>query len=419
VSSRDFVLLALAAFAAQLGYGVILPLLPDLVERIGTDTSFAAQVRHTGGLTTVYMLAAFAAAVPCARLAHRAGARTVLLIGLAAHSVALAALLGATDAVTAYILRAVAGMAASAVLAAVAVTIAHEPDRSRRARYFAGSSAAALLGLLAGPALSGTVSAAMTGMVHADGANVMTLAIPYLAASGVGVCVFLAIALWLPHRARTATVLAPSASWASVLSGKGTRAVLVANFLVLFGLAATEVILPLASRRALGLNAFNVSLLFALCSAVMIAVQAWLFATTLLERHTGGGRAAAGFLAMAIGFVWLDFATGLTSALAAVAVFAAGAGYLMPALAYAASLDSTAPAAEALGSMTAGASLGQAAGSAAGGLLYAHFGGAALWILSATMLAGGACARVARVGAPPAAPDFRASAGKPSRGGQP
>lgn len=408
MSSREFALLALAGFAVQLGYGVILPLLPELVQRIGADTSTAAVAVHTSGLTTAYMLAVFAAALPSGRLADRFGGRRIVLIGLTGHSAALVALAAATDAVTAYALRAAAGVFAGAVLAAVAAIIAEERDHTRRARLFAGSGAAALVGLVVGPALSGLVAGAMARMLHTGTGAAMTLLIPFSAAAGIGLAILAAAAVWLKPALRKPRVL-ESASWLRLAANETLRALLIANFLVLFALGALEVMMPLLGEQRLAFDALALGIVFAECSAVMIVLQGALFASPVLSRFSGGRLAAAAFVGIATGFVWLALAGTFTSVLGAVGFVAIGGGYLLPALGYAASVHAVAGRGEVLGAMTAAGSLGQAAGSAAGGLLYAGLGGAALWAVAAAMLAGVACVRAM----PPASPGRRDHAHAP------
>ena len=54
------IVLMLAVFTVSVGYGVVLPLLPYLIERLlGTDDGTAAVSRSTGLLTALYMLACF------------------------------------------------------------------------------------------------------------------------------------------------------------------------------------------------------------------------------------------------------------------------------------------------------------------------------------------------------------------------
>jgi MFS family permease len=77
------VTLMLAVFTVSIGFGVALPLLPYLIERLLGAGVGAAQVsRHTGLLTAVYTLSLFLFAPMWGRLSDRRGPRGVLLIGL-------------------------------------------------------------------------------------------------------------------------------------------------------------------------------------------------------------------------------------------------------------------------------------------------------------------------------------------------
>jgi len=72
----------LAMFAVALGYSVVLPVLPFLVERLLGAADPAAASRHTGLLTGAYTLALFLFAPLWGRLSDRHGRRRVLLLGL-------------------------------------------------------------------------------------------------------------------------------------------------------------------------------------------------------------------------------------------------------------------------------------------------------------------------------------------------
>ena len=75
--------LMLAVFTVSVGYGVVLPLLPYLIERLLGAGGGAAQVsRHTGLLTGVYTLALFLFAPLWGRVSDRLGRGSILLVGL-------------------------------------------------------------------------------------------------------------------------------------------------------------------------------------------------------------------------------------------------------------------------------------------------------------------------------------------------
>ena len=90
VSVSTMAALMIAVFTVSVGFGVVLPLLPDLIGRLLGAAVAAAQVsRHTGLLTAVYTLALFLFAPLWGRLSDRRGPRGVLLVGLIGFSVTM------------------------------------------------------------------------------------------------------------------------------------------------------------------------------------------------------------------------------------------------------------------------------------------------------------------------------------------
>ena len=76
-----------SVFTVSIGYGVVLPLLPYLIERLLGSAVDATQVSHsTGLLTALYTLALFLFAPVWGHLSDRYGRRAILLIGLLGFS---------------------------------------------------------------------------------------------------------------------------------------------------------------------------------------------------------------------------------------------------------------------------------------------------------------------------------------------
>ena len=88
--------LLLAMFAVTVGYGIVLPILPFLIERLAGTADTATLSRHTGLLTGTYTLALFLFAPLWGRVSDRRGRRPVILLGLIgfAHDLALFAARG-------------------------------------------------------------------------------------------------------------------------------------------------------------------------------------------------------------------------------------------------------------------------------------------------------------------------------------
>lgn len=374
-----------ASFAVALGYGAILPLLPTLLERVAAAPG--ASGLHSGGLTGIYMLALFLSAVPWGRAADRFGPRAVLVGGLAGYAAALVAVAAARDLASAYLLRAVAGAFAGAVLPVVALLVAEVREPEARARLFAATVAASLLGLLLGPALSGGASLLMLRMQGAAGMDAGTIAWA-LAASGASAVVTALAALGSRAMVRRPAAQEPARGPLQVSAGGHLRAAYAANFLVLFGLGAFEAILPPLGESKFQLGTAGLAFLFAQCSLVMIAVQGLLFYRPVLTRVPGGAVVAGGFATMAAGAAWLALGGTLASQYWGVGLIAAGSGWLLPAIGYLATADERDTSGAMLGALTAAGSLGQAIGSAAGGWLFDRAAGGAFWIVAAATGAG-------------------------------
>src|SRR5579863_1845952 len=80
-----------AMFVVSLGYGIVLPILPFLVEKLAGSADPSTVARHTGFLTATYALGLTAMATTWGRISDRLGRRPPLLIGLVGFAAALAA----------------------------------------------------------------------------------------------------------------------------------------------------------------------------------------------------------------------------------------------------------------------------------------------------------------------------------------
>ena len=78
----------LSVFTVSIGYGVTLPLLPDMIERLlGMEANPAQVSRSTGLLTGLYTLSLFLFAPAWGHFSDRYGRRIILLTGLVGFGV--------------------------------------------------------------------------------------------------------------------------------------------------------------------------------------------------------------------------------------------------------------------------------------------------------------------------------------------
>lgn len=379
-------LLAGANFAVALGYGAILPLLPALLAMVSTGEPQAADGLNTGGLTGAYMLGVFLTAPAWGWLADRAGRRPVLVVGLLGYAVSLVLVVAARDLVTAYALRAAAGVFAGAVLPVAALLVSQVPDVERRGRLFAAMGGVSLLGFLLGPALSGAIAYLMAGM---EGREMSTAVVAWSIGATSAVTAVVAIAAarvrgFDEHESSGAPMHRVPLHWRGL-----PYAPLAANFLVLFGLGAFEVLVALIGETRLGLDAAGLATLFFECSLVMILVQAALFVSPALVRVPGWAVIGSGFAIMAAGAAWLALERGTLGTMYwGTALIGAASGWLLPAIGFFATIDERRSTGMLLGALTAAASLGQAIGSATGGWMFDGIGSGTFWVVALVLAAG-------------------------------
>jgi MFS family permease len=89
LSWRALFALLLAMFSVAVGYGIVLPILPFLIERLACATNDASVSWHTGLLTGTYILAIFLFAPLWGKLSDQRGRRPVILLGLVGFAATL------------------------------------------------------------------------------------------------------------------------------------------------------------------------------------------------------------------------------------------------------------------------------------------------------------------------------------------
>ncbi len=156
------VVLMLSVFTVSMGYGIILPLLPYLIERLLGPGGDAAQVsRATGVLTGLYTLSLFLFAPVWGHLSDRFGRRGILLIGLIGFGATMMTFAFIESLTAVYAERFFSGMFAASVtpvaLAAIGDLAANEEARARRLTFV---SLAGIAGFLLGPMLGVFIAAA-------------------------------------------------------------------------------------------------------------------------------------------------------------------------------------------------------------------------------------------------------------------
>jgi MFS family permease len=332
VPAGTLVVLMASVFTVSIGYGVILPLLPYLIERLtGPSANVARISRSTGLLTALYTLSLFLFAPIWGRLSDRHGRRPILLVGLIGFSVTMFAFSFIENLVAVYAERFVSGVFAAAVtpvaLAAIGDLATNETARARRLTFV---SLAGISGFLLGPMLGVFAARGGARLLPAFGGGAGSIALPLAGTAVVAVIVAAAAAFavpGIPRGHKEAPKRDADSNYARWLMPK----LLILAFIASAGVGVFEVGLALRGKQELGLTQYQVAMMFTECSLVMIVVQAIVF-SPLFRPETTRWFIAPSLALLAIGLFLVPRAPTFTMMLVVIGLVASSAGVLSPIL---------------------------------------------------------------------------------------
>jgi MFS family permease len=369
VPLTTMIALMLAVFTVSMGYGVVLPLLPYLIERlIGAGSDITQVSRSTGLLTAIYTLALFLFAPIWGRMSDLYGRRIILLAGLVGFGVTMLIFTFMENFVGLYAERFLSGLFAAAVtpvaLAVVADLATSEEERARRLTFV---SLAGISGFLLGPMLGVFLARTASSFLQNPGAS-GTLVIPLAATSVLALFVAVAVAMTVSGTKPTEALLKTDPHPTEIDAWLMPRLLALA-FIVSAGVGVFEVGLALRGKQELGLTQYQIATMFSECSLVMFVVQAIVF-SPWVKPETTRWMIAPAMALLATGLFLVLYASDFRLMLVVVGAIAASAGILSPILSYWISNKAGKAQGASFGKQTAASSLGVTAGSAAGGLLF-------------------------------------------------
>ena len=368
IPASTIAVLMLSVFTVSIGYGILLPLLPDLIERLLGTAIDAAQVsRATGLLTGLYTLSLFLFAPAWGHLSDRYGRRAILLIGLIGFGATMFAFTFIESLTAVYTERFLSGMFAAAVTPSALATIGDlavtEKMRARRLTFI---SLAGISGFLLGPMAGVFISRSAADLFNVRGVG--PLALPMAATAILAFLVAFAVVIVVPITKGDDSIQKLSSN-ALERRARLVPKLLALAFIVSAGVGVFEVGLALRGKQELGLTKYQIALMFTECSLVMFVVQAIVFGPWIKPETTRWFITPA-LAVLATGLFFVPRASDFLLMLVVIGAVAASAGILSPILTYWISNKAGKAQGAELGKQTAAASLGAAVGSAAGGLLF-------------------------------------------------
>ena len=360
--------LAAAVFVVSAGYGALLPLLPGWLSQQIPGSTPSQVARHVGFLSGAYMAGVLVGAPIWGLISDRVGRPPILTAGLLGYIVSLLLLLlpsmGGPWGI--YALRAAAGLFVAAVVPVVPALVAAHTPKAIRARRFAWLGAASLLGFLFGPGLNAVADALAAVFSNGDGLTVLSTRIVIVLSALLGASMMLGLALTLPkHEGAAESDADPTTS-----APAGFAALWWLSVAVNLVLSGFEIGIVLQGRQHAALSTQQVAMMFAECSVVMLAINALLFFTALLDKVPSRLFVAAGSLLGMAGLAVLTLHQTIGWVYLGVSLTSAGTGLILPVVSFLAAGTSHRKLGATMGGLAAAGALGQTLGSAAGGWLF-------------------------------------------------
>lgn len=380
-TTRKLFALSLSIALAMSGVGIILPLVPSHVERLGLANASTAQVAlHVSLLAAGYALMQLIFAPLWGRLSDSLGRRTLLAFGLVGFAAGQAHCGLVTSLLALYANRLGTGMFSAAIIPAAFAFVADATRDEDRTRGMAQLSAAAGIGFVIGPAAGGLLG----GMAPtATGVSGASFSLPFFAAAGCALLALLTLR-WLEEPAVPAAAHRPgTVAWIDLARRIGLPLAVATAGQVAVSLFETT--FALHARTDLGMGLAEIGAVFMVCGLTMLVVQ--LGAVGPLARRWGEATlSSAALTLMGLSLALLAAARSTVSVFALVALYGIGMGLLTPAVSALVSRRGGAHAGAALGLESGAKSLGLIAGPLLGGPLFGSSVAVPFWLASALLL---------------------------------
>jgi DHA1 family tetracycline resistance protein-like MFS transporter len=357
-----------------LGFGIMVPLLPYMGDRFGASPAVVTSIFG------VYSLCQFIAAPLWGRLSDRYGRRPILISSMLGACGSYLTLAAASSIAWLFASRALAGVMAGNIAAAMA----YGSDISRpeeRAKTLGAVGAAIGFGFMAGPLIGGL----MAGNDIA-GANFQR---PALLSAALSIVALLLVWRVLPEshtaeqRAQTRRVAQRSRPWVLLGARPALAWIVLAALLMTFSQSTFESIFALWAKAGFGLGPRSVGLMMGVLAIMLILMQGGL--VRWLAPRLGEHRLAiAGIGTYVIGALLIAAARSVDAVLVGFVFCGLGVGAFIPCASSLASREAGASDRGAvMGVYQSGISLARVLAPFSAGIVYARLGHDAPFVMAA------------------------------------
>ncbi|MFD1927697.1 MFS transporter [Sporosarcina siberiensis] len=303
---KVILLLMSVQFFVYLGFGIVIPILPEVILEQGFSKV------HVGGLLTVYALSSFFTAPLWGVLSDRTGRKKLILIGLIGFSLSFflfALFIGNLPLL--YVSRVVGGVFSGALYTAVTGFVADMTDEENRNKYMGLLGMSIGLGFIFGPAIGGVLGD-------------YNLQLPYLTSGVLTLLLLLyaSIILKEPERRNEGNKRAIIPKGASTLWKYRIRYLFIFSFMVTFLLAGLEATFQLFQIDRIEITPLQLGYLFMASGFVDAAIQGGV--VRRVKNGTETKWIIGAQIVTAIGLLLIPFTTSLFWAGVALSVFTGG-----------------------------------------------------------------------------------------------
>ena len=304
---KQIAILSFTLIVVMLGYGIVIPLFPFYIEKMGASGS------HLGLLISTSAFLELLFGPIWGSVSDRVGRKPILLLGLLGYSLSSLLFGLSTELWMLFASRALSGVLSSATSSTALAYISDSTSERDRGGGMGALGAAIGLGLILGPAAGGWMGAS-------------SLALPFFVAAGSSLLALLLAALWLPEslpvkvrqRAGKVRTIDLGALWRALFGPIGLLMFLL--FLVSFGLANFESIFGLYAAQKLDYGPERVGTILAVVGLVSTLGKAVLIGP-LTRRWGEAPIIKVSLAASAAGFVILLLAVTYPGVLLATGIF--------------------------------------------------------------------------------------------------
>jgi DHA1 family multidrug resistance protein-like MFS transporter len=371
---KNLLILAFTLFVVMLGYGVVIPILPFYVERMGAGGT------ELGLLVASYAVMKLICGPIWGSLSDRIGRKPVLLIGILGYAITMFWFGLATELWMLFAARILSGILSSATTPTTMAYIGDSTTEKERSGGMGILGAAAGLGTIFGPAAGGLLAG-------------KSLALPFFIAGGMALLALALAVLLLPESLSAEARREAAAEGGATGLAAGREAIFSPlGILFVLTLVSTGGLMIFASVFGLyaldrfGYGPEGVGVMIMVLGLASAAAQGALAGP--LTKHWGEVVVIrAGFAASALGFGLLLLAHDFVTVLLATAFLGVTTALQAPALTSLTSQRSTQSQGITMGLSNAFVSLGRIVGPLLGGLLfdvnmrYPYVAGAAVMLL--------------------------------------